>query len=88
LGFAQARIKPIKAWSRLFALFAMVLLVVATLVTRLLLRGNQQASACCAGSHRVVVAAPRPMGDVAFAGTTEPGALWIWVRESSISLLR
>ena len=45
LGFAQARIKQIAAWSRLFALCAMALLVVASLATRLLLRGNQQASA-------------------------------------------
>jgi hypothetical protein len=45
LGFAQARIKQITAWSRLFALFAMALLVVASLATRLLLRGDQRASA-------------------------------------------
>jgi hypothetical protein len=45
LGFAQARVKALTAWSRLFALFAIALLVVASLATRLLLRGNQQASA-------------------------------------------
>jgi hypothetical protein len=45
LGFAQARIKQITAWSRLFALFAVALLVVASLATRLLLRGDQHASA-------------------------------------------
>jgi Transposase DDE domain len=45
LGFAQARIKQITAWSRLFALVAMALLVVTSLATRLLLRGDQQASA-------------------------------------------
>ena len=45
LGFAQARIKQITAWSRLFALFAIALLVVASLATRLLLRGDQHASA-------------------------------------------
>jgi hypothetical protein len=44
-GFAQARIKQITAWSRLFALFAMALLIVASLATRLLLRGDQRASA-------------------------------------------
>ena len=44
LGFAQARIKQIKAWSRLFALCAMALLVVASLATRLLLRGDQSAN--------------------------------------------
>lgn len=33
------------AWSRLFALVAMALLVVASLATRLLLRGGKQASA-------------------------------------------
>jgi hypothetical protein len=45
LGFAHARIKQIKAWSRLFALCAIALLVVASLATRLLLRGDQHASA-------------------------------------------
>jgi DDE family transposase len=45
LGFAQARIKQITAWSRLFALVAMALLVVVSLATRLLLRGDQRASA-------------------------------------------
>jgi Transposase DDE domain len=45
LGFAQARIKAITAWSRLFALFAIALLVVASLATRLLLRGGQHTSA-------------------------------------------
>jgi hypothetical protein len=44
LGFAQARIKQIMAWSRLFALVAIALLVVASLATRLLLRGDQHAS--------------------------------------------
>lgn len=45
LGFAQARIKQIKAWSRLFALVAIALLVVVTLANRLLLRQGAQASA-------------------------------------------
>jgi Transposase DDE domain len=45
LGFAQARIKQITAWSRLFALCAMALLIVASLATRLLLRGDQPANA-------------------------------------------
>src|SRR5215510_13962593 len=45
LGFAQARIKQITAWSRLFALFAIALLVVVTLASRLLLRPGGQASA-------------------------------------------
>ena len=44
LGFAQARVKQIRAWSRLFALVAMALLVDASLATRLLLRGDQHAS--------------------------------------------
>jgi uncharacterized membrane protein len=44
LGFAQARIKQTTAWSRLFALCAMALLVIASLATRLLLRGGQRAS--------------------------------------------
>jgi hypothetical protein len=45
LGFAQARIKAIRAWSRLFALFAIALLVVGSLATRLLLRSGKQAGA-------------------------------------------
>ena len=45
LGFAQARIKQITAWSRLFALVAIALLVVVTLARRLLLRPGAQASA-------------------------------------------
>jgi hypothetical protein len=36
LGFAQARISAIKAWSRLFALFALALLVVVSLGVQLL----------------------------------------------------
>ena len=44
-GFAQARIKAITAWSRLFAVFAIALRVVARLATRRLLRGDQHASA-------------------------------------------
>ena len=45
LGFAQARIKAITAWARLFALVAIALLVVVTLASRLLLRQGAQASA-------------------------------------------
>lgn len=37
LGFAQARIRDIHAWSRLFALFALALLVVVSLAVKLLL---------------------------------------------------
>jgi len=40
LGFAQARIKAIKAWARLFALFALALLVVVSLGIKLLVRGG------------------------------------------------
>jgi hypothetical protein len=36
LGFAKARIAQIKAWSRMFALFAIALLVMTTLGSRLL----------------------------------------------------
>jgi hypothetical protein len=43
LGFAEARVKAIHAWSRLFALFAIALLVLTTLGMRLLLRGGSQA---------------------------------------------
>jgi Transposase DDE domain len=45
LGFAQARIKQISAWSRLFALVAIALLVVVSLASRLLLRHGAHASA-------------------------------------------
>jgi hypothetical protein len=45
LGFAHARIKPITAWARLFALCAIALLVVVTLASRLLLRPGAQVSA-------------------------------------------
>ncbi len=45
LGFAQARINKIKAWSRLFALFALALLVVVSLGVKLLLRGGPGAVA-------------------------------------------
>src|SRR5258708_26124744 len=37
LGFAKARIAQIKAWSRMFALFAMALLVMTSLGSKLLL---------------------------------------------------
>ena len=40
LGFAQARIQDIHAWSRLFALFALALLVVVSLSILLLVRGG------------------------------------------------
>jgi hypothetical protein len=43
LGFAQARIQQIKAWSRLFALFALALLVVVSLGVRLLGHGGPEA---------------------------------------------
>ena len=43
LGFAAARVREIKAWSRFFALFAIALIVLATLGTKLLLSGGQQA---------------------------------------------
>ena len=43
LGFAQARIKDIHAWSRLFALFALALLVVVSLAVKLLASGGPAA---------------------------------------------
>ena len=43
LGCQEARIKAIPAWSRLFALFALALLVVVSLGVRLLLRRACQA---------------------------------------------
>jgi hypothetical protein len=45
LGFAQARIQQSKAWSRLFALFALALLVVVSLGLTLLVRGGPAAVA-------------------------------------------
>jgi hypothetical protein len=45
LGFAQARIQDIHAWARLFALFALALLVVVSLGVRLLMRGGAGAVA-------------------------------------------
>jgi hypothetical protein len=45
LGFAQARIQDIQAWSRLFALFALALLVVVSLGVKLLVRGGAEAVA-------------------------------------------
>jgi len=45
LGFAQARIEQITAWSRLFALFALALLVVVSLGIKLLGRGGPVARA-------------------------------------------
>jgi hypothetical protein len=45
VGFAQARIKQLAAWSRLFALVAIALVGVVSLATRLLLRRDQRASA-------------------------------------------
>ncbi len=43
LGFAEARVEKIEAWSRLFALFAIALLVLTVLGTVLLLRGGADA---------------------------------------------
>jgi hypothetical protein len=45
LGFAQARVQQIQAWSRLFALFALALLVVVSLGSKLLVRGGADAVA-------------------------------------------
>lgn len=43
LGFVEARVEEITAWSRFFALFAIALLVVACLGTKLLLAGGRRA---------------------------------------------
>ena len=43
LGFAQARIQQVAAWSRFFALFALALLVVVSLGVKLLLRRGHNA---------------------------------------------
>ena len=45
LGFAKARMAQIKAWSRMFALFAIALLVMTSLGSRLLLAQGQGAKA-------------------------------------------
>ncbi len=45
LGFASARVRRHTAWSRFFALFAIALLVLATLGAKLLLSGGQEAGA-------------------------------------------
>lgn len=42
LGFKQARIRDINAWSRLFALFALALLILVTLATFWLLPGDRK----------------------------------------------
>src|SRR5262245_29751301 len=42
LGFKQARVKDIRAWSRLFALFVLALMILVTLGTFCLLRGDQR----------------------------------------------
>ncbi len=43
LGFKQARVQDIRAWSRLFALFVLALLILVTLGTFCLLQGDQSA---------------------------------------------
>lgn len=43
LGFSQARIEEVRAWSRMFALFAMALLVVVVLGIKLLVKGRKGA---------------------------------------------
>lgn len=43
LGFAKARIRDIRAWSRLFALFALALLILNTLAARLIAPSDQHA---------------------------------------------
>jgi len=43
LGFAESRVSEIDAWSRLFALFAIALIVLTTLGMRLLIRGGPEA---------------------------------------------
>lgn len=44
LGFAESRVEKIDAWSRLFALFAIALLVLTVLGTRLLIRSGERAA--------------------------------------------
>jgi hypothetical protein len=44
LGFAESRVEKIAAWSRLFTLFAIALLVLTVLGTKLLIRGGPQSA--------------------------------------------
>ena len=39
MGFSEARIEDVKAWSRMFALFAIAMMVVAVLAMKLIVRG-------------------------------------------------
>ena len=43
LGFAQARIQDIKAWSRFFALFALAMLILLCLAVKVLLKDPSRA---------------------------------------------
>ena len=43
LGFKKARVRDIRAWSRLFALFVLALLILVTVGTFCLLHGGQRA---------------------------------------------
>src|SRR5437660_2090855 len=52
LGFAQARIKQLCAWSRLFAQLAIALLVVC-LVRRLLLEASRRLPYCVGWRHAI-----------------------------------
>ena len=45
MGFSQARILDVKAWSRMFALIALSLLIIVRLAMKLLVRGQPQAFA-------------------------------------------
>ena len=56
LGFAKARIAQIKAWSRMFALFAMALLVMTSLGSKLLLPKGKGQRTCSVGWCPGVVA--------------------------------
>ncbi len=42
LGFAQARIKEIKAWTRMFGLHALAMLVLASVASEVLLKNEEQ----------------------------------------------
>jgi Transposase DDE domain len=55
LGFAQARIKQISAWSRLFALVAMALLVVVSLASSCYCIEASKRLLCCVGWRRAGV---------------------------------
>jgi hypothetical protein len=65
VGVAHARLSPIKAWARLFALFSRALLVVASLGVKLLVGGGSGAGALL----RRVASCRRGRGELSLLST-------------------